>query len=130
MQRAADGTEILTVAFPGGGPVNGNAGAPVVNGAGSVIGIAVWQAASAGFQDAVDVSGVAAASLGCVATLPSSARPVPSRPRCGPSSGGRPTRAAGPLRLRHLDDGLAEAGRFRLERAERRVNLVPGRTGA
>ena len=83
VRRAADGTEILTVAFPGGGPANGNAGAPVVNGAGSVIGIAVWQVASAGSQDAVDVSGVAAASLGCVATLPSGSSspfPAPVRP--------------------------------------------------
>jgi hypothetical protein len=81
--RAGDGTEILTVAFPGGGLVNGNSGAPVVNGAGRVIGIAVWQVTSAGSHDAVDVSGVAAASLGCVAKLPSSSSspfPAPVRP--------------------------------------------------
>jgi len=81
--RAADGTEIVTIEFPaGGGPQDGASGAPVVDGAGRVVGIAVWEAARAVSPDAVDVSGVAAASLGCVTRLPSN--PAPASPMPAP----------------------------------------------
>lgn len=78
--RAGDGTEILSVEVPGG-PAEASSGAPVVDGAGGVLGIAVWQASRAGAQDTVDVSGVAASSLGCVTRMPSkspSSTPFPA----------------------------------------------------
>jgi Trypsin-like peptidase domain len=82
--RAADGTEILTVEFPSGpAPQDGASGAPVVDQDGTVVGIAVWQAAHPRLGGPAGVSGVAAASLGCVTQLPSgptpNALPVPLR---------------------------------------------------
>jgi len=76
MLRAADGTEILTVDFPAGSaPQEGASGAPVVDQDGTVVGIAVWQETPPRSVDTANVSGVAAASLGCVRQLPSGPTP-------------------------------------------------------
>jgi hypothetical protein len=84
--HAADGAEIVTIGFPtGGGPAYGAGGAPIVDDAGGVIGIAVWRGTHPNEVGAVDALGVASSSLGCVSRLPSkqappSPIPAPIRP--------------------------------------------------
>ena len=84
--RAKDGAMIVTIGFPNGGSVAyGAGGGPIVDDAGGVIGIAVWDGSRRNAAGAVDTLGVASSSLGCVSRLPSkqvppSPYPAPIRP--------------------------------------------------
>ncbi|GEM_PF-2861550 len=71
--RAPDGATILTMRFPAAAaPVNGDSGAPVVDG-GVVVGLAAWVRTRA---VTTEVDAVAASSFGCVAHVPAGQNPL------------------------------------------------------
>jgi hypothetical protein len=71
--RAPDGATILTMSFPAAAaPVNGDSGAPVLDG-GVVVGLVAWERTRA---VTTEVDAVAASSFGCVAHVPAGQNPL------------------------------------------------------
>jgi len=70
--RTQDRTVIVTMRFPAAAaPTNGDSGGPILDAQGRVVGIAVWEKTVSISPRYAELSGVAAASLGCVTVFPS-----------------------------------------------------------
>jgi len=68
--RTTDRTVIVTMRFPSAAaPTNGDSGGPILDEQGHVIGIAVWEKTVMISPRYAELSGVAAASFGCVTPL-------------------------------------------------------------